>query len=79
MGQVMMKLTQHLHEFVYYKRDLLLEHDEYDEADVDNIEGADQLVRNRFTDIPLLECDIGRERLGWWRCIKGDVEANKPC
>ena len=55
----MMKLTQHLHEFVYNKRDLL-EYNEYHEADVDDIEGADQLVRNRITNIPLLECDIGR-------------------
>lgn len=70
MSQVMIQLTQHLHEFVYYKRDLLLEHNEYHEADVDNIKGADQLVRNRITNIPLLKCDIGRECLQWWRCIE---------
>lgn len=66
----MIQLTQHLHEFVYYKRDLLLEHNEYHEADVDNIKGADQLVRNRITNIPLLECDIARECLRWWHCIE---------
>lgn len=66
----MMKLTQHLDEFVHYKWDLVFEHDEYHEADVDNIEGADKLVRNRITYIPLLECDAGRESLGRWCCIK---------
>lgn len=75
----MMQLTQHLDEFVHYKRDLLLEDHEYHEADVDNIKGANQLIRNRITYIPLLECDTGWESLGWWRCIKRDVEANELC
>lgn len=79
MGQVMMKLTQHLHEFVHYKRDLLLEHDEYHEANIDDIKSADQLVGDRIAYIPLLECDISRECLGWWRCIKRDVETNELC
>lgn len=70
MSQRRVQLTQHLHEFVYYKRDLLLEHDEYHEANIDDIKSTDQLVRNRITDIPLLECDIGRERLQWWSCIE---------
>lgn len=70
MSQKTLQLTQHLYEFVHHKRDLVLEHDEYHEADIDYIKGADQLVRNRITYIPLLECDIGGERLGWWRCIK---------
>lgn len=70
MSQGMSPLTQHLDEFVHYKRDLLHEYDKYHEADVDNIKGADQLVRNGITYIPLLECDTGREGLGWWRCIK---------
>lgn len=41
MSQEMIQLTQHLDEFVHYKRDLLLEHDKYHETDVDNIKGAD--------------------------------------
>lgn len=55
MSQIMMQLTQHLDEFVHYKWDLVLEHDEYHEAEVDYIKGADQLVRNSITYIPLLE------------------------
>lgn len=70
MRQVTILLTEHLDEFLHDKRDLLLKHDEYHEANVDNIKGADQLVRDSITYIPLLECDIGRESLGRWRCIK---------
>lgn len=69
-SQVLLQITQHLDEFVHYERDLLLEHDEYHEADIDDIKGVDQPVRNRITYTPLLECDIGRKSLGWWRCIK---------
>lgn len=79
MSQVMLQLTQHMDEFVHYNRDLILEHDEDHKTDIDNIKGADQLVGNRITYIPFLECDAGRESLGRWRCIKRDVEANELC
>lgn len=72
-----MQLTQHLDKFVHYNRDLLLEHDKYHEADVDDVKGADQLIRNGITHIPLLECDTIRKSLGRWCCIKRNVEANE--
>lgn len=79
MSQVKMQLTQHLDEFVHYKRDLLLEHDKYHEADVDDVKGANQLVRNRITHIPFLEADTIRKGLGRRCCIKCNVEANELC
>lgn len=77
--QVIMQLTQHLDEFIHYKRDLVLEHDKYHEADVDDVKGANQLRRNWITYIPLLECDAIRKSLRRRRCIKCDVKANELC
>lgn len=79
MSHVKVQLTQHLDEFVHYKRDLLLQHNKYHEADVNDVKGADKLVRNRITHIPFLEGDTIRKGLGRWCCIKRNVEANELC
>lgn len=66
----MTQLTEHQDQLVYYSRDLLPQRNKYHEADVNDIEGTDQLIGNRIAYVPLLECDVGRQYLGWWCCIK---------
>lgn len=64
------QLTEHLDQLVHCSSDILYSHNKYHEADVNDIEGTDKLLGNRVTYIPLLECDVGRECLGRWRCIE---------
>ena len=77
MRQVIIRLTKHLNQLVHCGRNLLPQQNKQHEADIDDIESTDQLIRNRLTYIPLLECDVRGQCLGRWRCIKRYVEANK--